>query len=257
MTDSGFLNLPERTGKPRSTGLTHVLDNLMPLRFLHEYLEHCAQWVDIVKVGWGLAHFDSALADRAALCRKHGIALCIGGTFLEVSVHHGKVAEFRDWALSNDVSAIEVSNGLGLMTRQAKHDLVARLVADFLILAETGSKDSAVRVDGGEWAAEMKSDLDAGATWVVAEGRESGTVGLYEPDGEIRAHTFAEVVSVVDPARIIFEAPRKAQQAWLINRLGPNVNLGNVALAEVPSVESLRVGLRADTALRGDPHGPG
>jgi phosphosulfolactate synthase len=247
----GFLDLPARPVKPRSAGLTHVLDKLTPLRLFGEHLEAHGHWIDIVKVGWGLGYLDTRLAERARVCRLHGVALCTGGTFLEVAAHRGRVPQFRDWALRNEVSAVEVSNGLGLMSEPVKHDLVAQFADDFVVLAETGLKNGSAEVDGTAWAAEMKADLDAGAAWVVTEGRESGTVGLYQADGAIREELVCDLLGVIDPDRILFEAPRKAQQTWLIEQLGPNVNLGNIDLAEVPSVESLRLGLRADTALQG------
>lgn len=253
----GFLDLPPRPDKPRSSGLTHALDKLAPLRLFTEYVEQHGRWIDIVKVGWGLGYLDSTLAERARVCRRHEVTLCTGGTFLEVAAHQGRVTQFRDWALRNDVTAVEVSNGLGLMTEPAKHDLVARLADDFVVLAETGLKISTAEVDGTAWAAEMKADLDAGAAWVVTEGRESGTVGLYQADGTVREQIVRDVLGVIDPDRIVFEAPRKSQQTWLIEHLGQNVNLGNIDLPEVASVESLRLGLRADTALRGTTDGVG
>lgn len=244
-----LINLPVRSAKPRRVGVTHVLDKLMPRGLLEQYLAQNAGWVDIVKLGWGLSLLDPALGDRSALCREHGVVLCTGGTFLEVAAMQNRLTQFRRWAQRHRIDAVEVSNGLGLLTRPAKHRLVSELSQDFPVIAETGAKDPTVAVDGALWAEEMKDDLDAGATWVVAEGRESGTVGLYDPAGHVREETFAQIVGVIDANLIIFEAPRKSQQVWLIEQLGPDANLGNLELADVPSVESLRLGLRADTAL--------
>lgn len=244
-----LMNASVRAAKPRRVGITHVLDKLMPPGLLGQYLAQNAGWVDIVKLGWGLSQLDPAPGDRSALCRSHGVVLCTGGTLLEIAAMQNRVSGFRRWAQRHGVDAVEVSNGLGLLTRSAKHRLVAELSQDFVVIAETGAKDPAVAVDGALWAEEMKDDLDAGATWVVAEGRESGTVGLYDPDGHVREEMFAQIVSVIEADRIIFEAPRKSQQVWLIQQLGPDANLGNLDLAEVPGVESLRLGLRADTAV--------
>ena len=93
----------------------------------------------------------------------------------------------------------------------------------------------------------MVGDLDAGATWVIAEGRESGTVGLYRPDGGVREDVVEAVAAAVGLPRITFEAPRKDQQAWFIRRFGADVNLGNVSSGEIIGLEALRLGLRADT----------
>ncbi|HET7379014.1 MAG TPA: phosphosulfolactate synthase, partial [Gaiellales bacterium] len=90
-------------------------------------------------------------------------------------------------------------------------------------------------------------DLETGARWVLTEGRESGTVGLYRPDGSVREDVVAAVANVDGASRILFEAPRKDQQAWLIRAFGPDVNLANIALDEALALETLRLGLRADT----------
>src|SRR5581483_7903807 len=91
-------------------------------------------------------------------------------------------------------------------------------------------------------------DLASGAAFVLAEGRESGTVGLYHPDGRVREPLVSALVARVPADRIIFEAPTPAQQRWFVLHLGMDVNLGNVATDEVIALETLRRGLRADTA---------
>ena len=75
----------------------------------------------------------------------------------------------------------------------------------------------------------MAGDLAAGARWVITEGRESGTVGIYRDDGSIRADVVAAAVRGGGVDRVLFEAPRKDQQAWLIREFGPDVNLANIA----------------------------
>jgi phosphosulfolactate synthase len=249
MSGPDFLATPRRATKPRRSGLTHVLDKASPVPILDAYLGQCAESIDFVKLGWGLGYLDRHIAARVATCARHGCVLVTGGTFLEIAARQHRVEEFRDWALAQHISAVEVSNGLNLLDRDDKRELIAKLSADFVVLAETGSKDGRIVTDPAEWAEEMADDLAAGASWVIAEGRESGTVGLYHDDGSIRDSLVDVVASRVDPAAIIFEAPLKAQQLWLINHLGPDVGLGNIELAEVASLETLRVGLRADTAV--------
>ena len=137
------------------------------------------------------------------------------------------------------------------MTSERKTELVRQLSADLTVFAETGAKDDHAPVVTEEWLAEMAADLDAGASWVIAEGRESGTVGLYHDDGSVRADLVEAIADRIPVDRVIFEAPRKAQQAWFIKRFGADVNLGNVPPEEVLALETLRLGLRADTALAG------
>jgi phosphosulfolactate synthase len=162
-------------------------------------------------------------------------------------VCQGKAKDLLGWAEDHGFPCVEVSNGVVPMPVHEKRTLIAEAADRFVVLSEVGSKDPGVPVSGKGWAEEMAGDIEAGAAWVLAEGRESGTVGLYEPDGAVRRDLVASVAEAVGLARVVFEAPRKDQQAWFIRRFGADVNLGNVPLGEVLGLEALRLGLRADT----------
>lgn len=243
-----FLDLPARAPRPRSRGVTHALDKGAGLHQVEGLLAAAADHLDVVKIGWGIAYVDAMVSDRIALYQSAGVLVCTGGTLLEVAVARGRLDGFRRFAEKLGFDAVEVSDGLTALAPGAKQELVAGLAGDFMVLAEVGAKDAAVPVTAAAWKSEMEADLAAGASWVVAEGRESGTVGLYEEDGAVRTDLVAVLAAGVPVDRIIFEAPRKAQQAWFIRRLGADVNLGNIGLEEVLALETLRLGLRADTA---------
>lgn len=245
-----FLQLPERAQKPRSAGITYVLDKGTPTAVLEGLLAATSDLVEVVKIGWGIGYLDRSLKQRVATYQRAGVLVCLGGTLLEIAVAQGELAALRRWATAEGIDAVEVSDGLGWLAPNRQRALVAELSADFLVLAEVGVKDATVPVTAAAWAEEMTADLAAGATWVVAEGRESGTVGLYDPDGAVRTGLVEELAGAIAVDRVIFEAPGKAQQTWFIRRFGANVNLGNIALDDVLALETLRVGLRADTAVR-------
>jgi phosphosulfolactate synthase len=97
---------------------------------------------------------------------------------------------------------------------------------------------------------QIERDLQAGAWKVIAEARESGTAGIYRADGEVRSGLIDEIVHAIDPDRLIFEAPKREQQVWLLSHLGSECNLGNIAPADVIALETLRLGLRSDTVER-------
>ncbi|WP_241998730.1 phosphosulfolactate synthase [Kribbella sp. VKM Ac-2500] len=246
-----FLDLPERDQKPRRVGLTHVLDKGITPPALEALLTQAGDFIDVLKIGWGIAYVDPAVKERVALCNAAGVLVSLGGTLLEVCAAQGRVDELRHWAAGIGVGAIEVSDGLQAMTLDQKTGLVRSLANDFTVFAETGAKDGHAPVVTEKWLAEMEADLAAGASWVIAEGRESGTVGLYHDDGSVRAELVDAIAARLPLDRVIFEAPRKAQQTWLIRRLGAGVNVGNVPLDEVLPLETLRLGLRADTAVTG------
>jgi phosphosulfolactate synthase len=246
-----FLELPARAVKPRSRGITHVLDSGLTPDATRAFLGQTGHLVDIVKVGWGIGYVDPALSTRVGICTDHGCPVSLGGTLLEVAAVQGRVGELRDWALSVGMTHIEVSNGLRALSAERKHALVRELAADFVVLAETGAKEGNYPPTPAEWGEEMARDLDAGASWVIAEGRESGTVGLYHSDQGIREDLVTAILAWIPADKVIFEAPGKSQQAWFVRQLGADVNIGNVAPASVLALETLRLGLRADTVSVG------
>ena len=242
-----FLSLPERSAKPRRRGITHVLDKGLPTVEAEALLQVCGPYVDVWKLGWGTAYLDPGLDEKLALLDGCGVLACTGGTLLEVAWRQGVAEGFLTWAAAAGFPCVEVSSGVVDMTAAEKRELIATAADRFVVLGEIGSKDPRVTVTGDEWGAAAAADLEAGATWVVTEGRESGTVGLFDPSGEVRVDVVDAVVAAVGVDAVVFEAPRKEQQAWLINRFGADVNLGNVLPGEALALEALRLGLRADT----------
>ncbi len=245
---AGFLHLPNRSAKPRSAGITHVLDKGSTLAATHELLRSVGDWIDIWKFGWGVAYVDPQLIEKLSALRRAGVAACTGGTLLEIAWLQGRVEAFFDFASGAGFECVEVSNGATTLPLAEKRELIVRARArGFTVLAEAGSKDPAKSARAEEWLDEMAGDLAAGATWLVAEGRESGTVGLYQSSGAIREPLLRALKASPLAARIIFEAPQRQQQAELLRSLGNEVNLGNIALDDVMGLETLRLGLRADT----------
>lgn len=252
----GFLELPWRTAKPRAYGLLHVLDDGMPVAGLRQCLAAAGPVIDIWKFGWGTAYLDQDLAEKLDLLAAHGVLACTGGTLLEISWRQGALGRFLDWAQAAGFPCIEVSCGTVEMTRQQKSELIAAGAKRFTVLAEVGDKEAGAPVVASQWAADALADLRAGADRVITEGRESGTVGLYDPDGSVRDDVAEAVVAAAGIERVLFEAPLRAQQGWLIRRYGANVNIGNVRPAAALAVEAQRLGLRSDTAdafFGGDP----
>lgn len=243
-----FLTLPPRAAKPRQRGVTHVIDGGLPIVTLESLLDLAAAHIDFVKFGWGTAYVSRHIRAKVVACRAAGVAVCTGGTLLEIAAAQGKVDEFRRWANSLGIDAVEVSEGTVELPPKVKAQLIRTMAEDFVVLAEVGSKNPCAPVIPAEWAEQMEADLEAGAAFVVAEGRESGTVGLYGRNGEVRPELVEALVARVPAHLIIFEAPNRSQQTWFLQKVGIDANLGNVAYTDVIGVETLRRGLRADTA---------
>ncbi len=253
-----ILKLPKRGSKPRDVGLTHVLDKGMGLSALGDALDVCSEYVDIVKLGWGTSVITPVLNEKIRLLQERGVQVCLGGTILELFIARGEFEAYVDWVAELGLRLVEVSDGVIELAHTEKLAYIERLSKDFTVLSEIGSKDENVVTPPYRWMEMAAAELKAGAWKVIGEARESGTAGMYRNTGEVRAGLIDEVVSQVGPENWIFETPQKSQQVWFIKRFGPNVSLGNIPMSEVLPVETLRLGLRADTFdARGSVNGKG
>lgn len=244
-----FLTLPERCRKPRSSGITHVLDKGLGLTQIDDLLETAASYIDIVKLGWGTAYVTENLAAKIERYHAAGIPVCFGGTMLELAVRQGRLDEYLEAARAFGLRHIEVSDGTVAMEERDKLALITRLAGEFKVLSEVGSKDPEVVIAPYKWVDSIRRELDAGAWKVITEGRESGTVGMFHSNGAVKEGLLDEIVQAVSPEDLLFEAPVKSQQTAFIKEFGPNVNLGNIPPDDVIALETLRLGLRGDTLL--------
>jgi phosphosulfolactate synthase len=246
-----LLELRERSAKPRETGITHVLDRGLSLTGVDGLIEVAGGSVDIVKLGWGTAVVTENLEQKVARYREHDIPVVFGGTLTELAIAQGRVERLVELMRSLELRHIEISDGTITLAHDVKVELIRRLADEFVVLSEVGSKDDTRITAPYRWVELIQSELEAGAWKVIAEARESGTSGIFRHDGEVRMGLIDEIVHGVPPERMIFEAPRKDQQVWFVKRLGADVNLGNIAPEAVLSLETIRLGLRSDTALEG------
>jgi phosphosulfolactate synthase len=245
--NDGFLDLPERPGKPRVEGLTHVIDKGMNLREIEGLFDTAGQFVDIVKFGWGTSYVTNNLEKKIALYRSFETPVVCGGTLFEAVYARDRIDEFKSWLHEQRFSHVEISDGTLEIPRERKLELIVDFARDFTVLSEVGSKDQEVVFAPYQWVEWIKEELEAGAWKVITEGREGGTAGIYRPTGEMRTGLVDEIVHEIPVSDLIFEAPTKSSQAWFVKQFGPNVNLGNIPPDEVIPLETLRLGLRGDT----------
>ncbi|MCW3025668.1 MAG: phosphosulfolactate synthase, partial [Solirubrobacterales bacterium] len=213
-------------------------------------LEVAGEIVDVVKLGWGTALVSANLKPKLELYRERGIPVVLGGTLTELAIRQGRVEGLVAWLLELGLRHVEISDGTISVEQEVKRELIERLSRDFTVLAEVGSKDTDFIMAPYVWVEQIERDLAAGAWKVIAEARESGTAGIYRATGEVRTGLIDEIVHAIEPERLIFEAPRREQQVWLLKRFGTECNLGNIAPTDVLSLETLRLGLRSDTVER-------
>jgi len=246
--DTKFLELPERSSKPREHGITHVIDRGLSLAQVDGLVEVAGASVDLVKLGWGTALVSENLGPKLERYRALEIPVVLGGSLTELAIAQGRLEELVAWVKQLGLSHFEISDGTIALDHDRKLELITRLGRDFTVLSEVGSKDDTGAITPPYlWVEQMRAELEAGAWKVIAEGRETGTAGIFRPNGEVREGLIDEIVHDIDPARILFDAPRKDQQVWFVRRFGTEVNLGNVPAGEVLALETLRLGLRSDT----------
>jgi phosphosulfolactate synthase len=243
------LSLPRRATKPRRFGVTMVIDTGMATRHLDDVLASHAGLIDFIKLGWGTGLVTADLDRKLAILRDYGIDYFFGGTLFEKYVLQQRFDAFRSFAQDHGCRYVEVSNGTLPMTPEQKRVYIEKLAVDFHVLAEVGAKDPArsAALSPTEWLRQVRCDLDAGARMVILEARESGHSGIGGPDGKPRTEVLDRLMTSFDPARLLFEAPTRELQTYLVDKLGANVNLGNIAADSVVNVETMRLGLRADT----------
>lgn len=223
------------------------MDSGLPLPAVQGVLESAAEYIDIAKLGWGTSLVTKGLDEKLALYAAHSIPVVCGGTLFEAAYAQDVIDPYKHWLARYGITHVEIADGVVAMPREVKLGLIADFGADFTVLSEVGSKDSGALVAPYQWVRWITEELEAGAWKVIAEGREDGSAGLFRPNGEIRSGLVDEIAHEVDVDRVIFDAPIKSAQAWFIRRFGSEVNLGNVSASEIIGLETLRLGLRADT----------
>ncbi len=240
-------NIDFRTEKPRANGITMVLDKGLGTNAVKDMLEVAAPYIDYVKLGWGTCFIYSNIKSKLDLYKKYDMPICLGGTAFEFAYLNNKIDDFIAIVKDYGLTMVEISDGTVEMTESQKLKEIERFSKHFKVYSEFGSKDTEKLITPKIWVKGMNKELEAGAHTIIAEGRESGTAGIYRGNHEVRAGLVDEILSEVPNDRILWEAPEKTHQTWFIKLLGANVNLGNIAPADALAVETLRLGLRSDT----------
>jgi phosphosulfolactate synthase len=240
-------NIPERTQKPRQNGLTMVMDKGLSVREIEDFLEVAGPHTDIVKLGWATSFVTPNLENKLKIYKDADIPVYFGGTLFEAFIVRNQFDDYRRILDKYDMKFAEVSDGSITIEHEEKCEYIRKLSEQVTVISEVGSKDAAKIFAPYKWISLMKAEIEAGSWKVIAEARESGNVGLYRDSGEVRQGLVDEILTQIPAETIIWEAPQKAQQVWFIKLIGTNINLGNIAPADVIPVETLRLGLRSDT----------
>lgn len=239
--------IPERPSKPRSYGLTMVMDKGLSIREAEDFMSVGSEYTDYVKLGFGTSLITPGFEKKIKIYKKAGTIPYFGGTLFEAFIIRNMYDQFVEFVKKHNINLIEISDGSYDIEHKRKLDYINSLSKIATVISEVGSKKKEVVYSPDEWVAMMKEELEAGSVKVIAEARESGTTGIYNEDGSINNDIIGAISEHVRLENVIWEAPQKSQQAWFIKHFGANVNLGNIAPNEIIPLESLRCGLRGDT----------
>jgi len=239
--------IPERNPKPRAHGITMVMDKGLSIDEAKNFMSGAHPHVDIVKLGFGTSYVTPDLRKKLEVYRSYDIPVYFGGTLFEAFLIRNQFEDYINVCKEFGIYYIEVSDGSITIPHTEKCGYIEKLTKYGTVLSEVGSKDAAHIIPPYKWIELMKAELLAGATYVIAEAREAGNVGIYRGSGEVREGLVQEILTQIPEEKIIWEAPQKAQQLYFIELIGCNVNLGNIAPSEMIALEAMRIGLRGDT----------
>lgn len=239
--------IPERTAQPRQHGLTMVMDKGLSIQEVKNFMSIAHPHVDIVKLGFGTSFVTPNLKEKIEVYHSFGVPIYFGGTLFEAFLIRNQFDDYIQICRDYAINWIEVSDGSITIPHIEKCGYIEKLTKHGTVLSEVGSKDAAHIIPPYKWIELMRAELEAGATYVIAEAREAGNVGIYRGSGEVREGLVQEILTQIPGEKIIWEAPQKAQQLYFLELLGCNANLGNIAPTEVIPLEAMRIGLRGDT----------
>ena len=240
-------NLPDRTKRTREFGLTMVMDKGLSLRQAEDLIDSSKEQVDIVKLGFGTSSFAGNVKEKVKLYKEANFRVYVGGTLFEAFYVRGQLDDYKKYIDSLGIDTVEISDGSMSIHHGKKCEIISEFTKNYKVLSEVGSKEEGILISPASWIKMMQYELAAGSWKVIAEARESGTVGIYRPNGQAHTMLINKIIKNVKPEDILWEAPKKPQQVYFIKQFGANVNLGNIAENEVIPLECLRIGLRGDT----------
>jgi phosphosulfolactate synthase len=248
-----FAHVDERSTKPRTTGVTMLIDKCQGPHATADLLAMTGDFIDHWKLSFGTSALmdEDLLRDKIAMVRERDILIYPGGTLTEYAIMHGVCRDYVRRACDLGFTGIEVSDGTIHLSPAIRRDVIHfALDLGMIVVSEVGKKDPREQPSAEALAEQALADFESGAAWVIVEARESGRgIGVYGEDGKVHEQDVNVIAAALNGyvERLIWEAPLKNQQEYFILRFGPDVCLGNIQPRDVLGLEALRAGLRFET----------
>lgn len=237
----------DRPPKPRDCGLTMVVDWGFGLHTQEDLLTTAGEYFDFAKIAVGLSRLlpNDVLAAKIRKYQDDQVEPFPGGQFLEYAEVHRKAALYLPAVAASGYRWVEVSDNLGAVSLEWKQRMIRQATEAYnlRVLGEVGKKEGLE--SEVPFADDAKACLDAGAEIILLEAAE-----LVSDSREI-ARAVEEVVEIVGLEKVMFELPGPwiagvneydihRIRCQLIDRYGPQVNLGNVDSSNMMLVEGYR-----------------
>lgn len=240
--------LNNRSLRPRKSGMTMVLDKGLGLYATRDLIETAGEYIDEMKLTFGTSclYEGRYLEEKIEMIRAAGIQVMPGGTLTELAIYEGVFPEYLKKAREKGFTTIEISDGTIEMTPKERGEYIRRAADQgFYVITEVGTKDLSNPKAAQALNEQLLKDLEMGAAKVVIESKEAGVGStIYNEKGMVRESQVDQLIwGLPSIDSLIWEAPLRDQQDYLIGRFGANVNIGNCPTDGVLSLEVIRNGL--------------
>jgi phosphosulfolactate synthase len=247
--------------KPRKEGRTYIIDKLQGLD--EKNFEAISPFVDVVKI-YGVLPLilsESVLQKKIKFYQDLGVKVSTGSTISEYMVAENAFEKFISAASKVGFDVIEIGENAIDLTFEQKRKVTETILSRNLDFQwKVGKKDPRHQLSIDATIAKVEEAVKLGSDKVVLEANEGVSVGIYDEKGAVKWNFVGALTSKFPPNTFIFEAPLEHQQSALIAEFGQRVNLAEIHIDVVSSIESQRRGFPSKASfgisyMRKEPEG--
>jgi phosphosulfolactate synthase len=241
-----FIDIPERSKKPRRVGLTLARDLGVGYELAASYVEAVGEFMDYIKIRhlYTLLMTDSEndlTRRKIKLYRQHDIEVNPGGIVFEMAYLSRAVERTFETLARLGFTAVEISENMIPLTHEQKIEAIRQAKAQGLkVLFEVGEKYPSEALDVDFAARDMLGMIDVGCDLLILE-KSQIELCLGQKGEKPQAALLVELAKRVGLEKIVFEAEATPHQVWLFKTFGPDVNMGpNIDMDQVIKFEPTR-----------------
>ncbi|TCO09147.1 phosphosulfolactate synthase [Natronoflexus pectinivorans] len=239
--------LPERTDKPRVTGVSMMTDKGLSVRETESFCEGIFPYTDFVKMAFGTSILIPSLESKLNIYKSAEVTPVFGGTLFELFFHRKLVDEYRKYLDRYGMEYVEISEGTISITREEKLSAIREFSKNYKVISQTTGTLHDEHFSFDKWTELASEELAAGASMVII--KESEQMPVYGKDGLAR-YIHENEGKNISPQQLLWDSSDKKHQIELINLFGNNVNLCNIPPEDIISLETKRLGLHSSTLLK-------